>query len=296
MKRLLSLLLWTPLLAAGPIPGRYIVELEHPPLSEAIRRSGLPHLARRSAITTAGLNLQRDEIHIQQTNVKRSLEKTTAKVIGSLDTLVNALVVTVPDADAGKLSAIPGVRRVYQAREVHRHLDHAVALHRGTDLWSQIGFDKAGLGVKVGILDSGIDSNHPGFQDSTLPALDGFPKVTNDTDIAFTNNKIIVARSYVDRLRLDPDPSAADHVGHGTFVAMIVAGNTNQAPLAPITGMAPRAYLGNYKVFGSPGLNDSTTDDVILAALEDALRDGMDIVNLSLGAPVPPSLSDDLEV
>ncbi len=47
--------------------------------------------------------------------------------------------------------------------------------------------------------------------------------------------------------------------------------------------MAPKAYLGNYKIYGSPQANDSTTDDVIVQALEDAFNDGMDIVSFSSG-------------
>ncbi len=60
--------------------------------------------------------------------------------------------------------------------------------------------------------------------------------------------------------------------------------NTGPAGLT-FTGMAPKAYLGNYKIFGSPTVNDGATDDVILMALEDALNDHMDIASLSLGSP-----------
>ena len=49
--------------------------------------------------------------------------------------------------------------------------------------------------------------------------------------------------------------------------------------------MAPKAYLGNYKVFGSPEINDFSTDDVLIAALTDAISDGMDIVSMSIGGP-----------
>ena len=93
----------------------------------------------------------------------------------------------------------------------------------------------------------------------TVP--DGYPK----GDAAFTNNKVIVARSYVDRLvagddtpdydRPD-DTSPRDHSGHGTAVAMIAAGATNTGLLATITGIAPKAWIGSYKVFGTPGVND----------------------------------------
>src|SRR5262249_12414729 len=56
-----------------------------------------------------------------------------------------------------------------------------------------------------------------------------------------------------------------------------------------------KAWLGNYKVFGTPGYNDSASDDAILKAIDDAVADGMDIINLSLGSDLAPRQSDDLE-
>jgi subtilisin family serine protease len=68
------------------------------------------------------------------------------------------------------------------------------------------------------------------------------------------------------------------------------------APLATISGVAPKAWLGSYKVFGTPGVNDSTTEDALLAAIDDAVNDGMDVINLSLGTDLVTRLSDDPEV
>ena len=160
-----------------------------------------------------------------------------------------------------------------------------------------MGSAHAGEGIKIAIIDTGIDSTHAGFQDSTLTTPDSFPRTNNASDLAYTNNKIIVARSYVGLLpNRDPDISVRDHMGHGTALAMIAAGVRNAGPLATITGVAPRAYLGNYKVFGTPGSNDSSSDQAILKALDDAVNDGMDIINLSLGDDLAPRLEDDLEV
>jgi subtilisin family serine protease len=149
--------------------------------------------------------------------------------------------------------------------------------------------------VKIAILDTGIDQQHPAFQDPSLPMPAGYPRCTGN-DCAFTNNKVIVARSYVQQLAagsstLNPaadsrpdDYSARDRVGHGTAVASAAAGYTNTG-LVTISGVAPKAYLGNYKIYGSPEVNDFTTDDVIVRALEDAMNDGMDIVSFSSGGP-----------
>ena len=158
------------------------------------------------------------------------------------------------------------------------------------------GVSSAGAGIKIGIIDSGIDQNHPGFQDSTLTPPNGFPKCDVPSNCAYTNNKVIVARSYValDSYTADPpnpdpvystpdDTTPRDRVGHGTAIAMIAAGVQNTGPQATIQGVAPKAFLGNYKIFGSPGVNDYAAYAAFDQALQDALSDGMDIVTLSLG-------------
>ena len=52
-----------------------------------------------------------------------------------------------------------------------------------------------------------------------------------------------------------------------------------------ISGVAPKAFLGNYKIFGSPGVNDVVYDSAVIPALDDAVSDGMDIAVLSFGRP-----------
>src|SRR5207248_832343 len=137
--------------------------------------------------------------------------------------------------------------------------------------WNTIGVDKAGLGVKIAIIDSGIDITHPGMQDSSLQIPDGFPKTNVDSDTAFTNTKVIVARSYAALFQtVEDDISARDVVGHGTATAMAAGGARNTGPIGPIVGVAPKAFLGSYKVIGS---NGGGTSDIILKAVDDAAAD-----------------------
>jgi hypothetical protein len=63
----------------------------------------------------------------------------------------------------------------------------------------------------------------------------------------------------------------------------------------PSPGIAPKAWIGSYKVFGTPGVNDTTSDAAILKAIDDAVADGMDVINLSLGSDLAPRLDEDLE-
>ena len=78
------------------------------------------------------------------------------------------------------------------------------------------------------------------------------------------------------------DNTPADLEGHGTDVSSIASSVLTNSPLGPLSGMAPGAYLGNYKIF-TAGLADSGQ---VIAALEQAVLDGAQIVNMSLGSLV----------
>ena len=206
--------------------------------------------------------------------------------------LRNALVVKMSAEQAATLQNTTGVKRVRPVRMYYPLLDHSLPLQKVNDAWAKVGgMDQAGLGIKIGIIDTGIDSNHPAFQDSSLAMPDGFPKVNSDSDTKYTSNKVIVARAYTDFSSDSQGNPAFDSDGHGTGVAMIAAGVTNSGPYGPITGVAPKAYLGNYKVFPDGG--SGAPDSLIIRALEDAVSDGMDVMNLSLGGFPATRPSDD---
>ncbi|MBM3762052.1 MAG: hypothetical protein FJW36_17615 [Acidobacteria bacterium] len=209
------------------------------------------------------------------------------KQLGRTERVMHSMIVETPD-DGGAsrlvLEQMPDVARVYQVRLFHKNLERAAQIHHVSPVWERIGLDQAGRGIKIGILDSGIELIHPGFRDEGFAALDGYPKVSGEQNLAYTNRKVIVARSYGDLFRRpDPNPTALDLSGHGTAVAMAAAGVRNRSPQGSITGMAPGAYLGVYKIFGTPGVNDGATDASILKAIDDAVLDGMDVINLSFG-------------
>ena len=232
----------------------------------------------------------------RQQSVRAELTRRGIVTTGSVSTLLNAVFVVAPADSVADLQSIPGVSSVVPLRTYHRKLNRATALVNAPAAWNAVGgVANAGAGIKIAILDTGIDQQHPAFQDPSLPMPAGYPHC-NGNDCAFTNNKVIVARSYVQQLAAGTSPlnpaadsrpddySPRDRIGHGTAVASTAAGHTNTG-LVTITGVAPAAYLGNYKIYGSPQVNDFTTDDVIIQALEDAVNDGMDIVSFSSGGP-----------
>lgn len=275
-------------------PGVYALVLEDEPGAKAMRPGG----ARVAPEVTA----KRQAIVGKQTALVSQLEARGFQVTGATNTLLNAVFVRAKSADLAALRSMPGVRYVAPLHYAYPTLDAAVQLINAPAAWNALGgIPNAGAGEKIAVLDYGIDETHPAFQDSTLTMPSGFPKCDTMADCAFTNNKVIVAKSYVQYTAgtpavggsaaydFDDDYSARDRMGHGTAVAMCAAGNTNPGPLSltgqmdTITGLAPKAYLGNYKIAGTPGINDGASDQAIIQAFEDAFNDGMDVANFSFG-------------
>ena len=283
-------------LFAGTVPDRYIVELTGESAAQYIARTVPPNQRRQALLGNAGLQA-RSRVHLEQANVRAVLERRGARIVGTVDTVANALFVRMPAARVARLRSVRGVLRVLPERTYQLNLDHALPLHKVQQAWSLGGAYPQGSGVKIGMIDTGIEIAHPGFKDTGFQAPAGFPLVNAASDTAYTNQKVIVARSYISQcLSPDPDNSAQDDVGHGTGTAMAAAGVENTGPLATITGVAPLAYLGNYKVFGSPGVNDSTNSCAIDSAMNDAVNDGMDVISLSLGSIPAPPVANDPEV
>ncbi|HEY7392284.1 MAG TPA: S8 family serine peptidase, partial [Bryobacteraceae bacterium] len=295
-------------------PNRYTLLLQDAPVAS--------RFATRAEMNSAVGRAYRAQIEARQQSVLNELANRRIPVTGSTSVLINAIFVTAPPGRVSEMLRIPGVTG---ARPMHRlklFLNAATTLMNAPAAWNLVGGQaNAGKGLKIGVIDTGIDNTHPAFQDSTLPMPAGFPICDQYTSqhyncASFTNNKVIVARSYVRQIAtaflenpsnpapqsMPDDYTPRDRVGHGTAVASAAAGNiTTGAAVAatgsPLTfsGMAPKAYLGNYKIFGSPGVNDGFgTEDIMIQALTDAIGDGMDIVTTSIGST--PAISGALDI
>ncbi len=284
---------------------RYALILSDPPAIRA-RAQGGP----------AAVEAARTKVMAAQAAVRSELSARGVRITGSSNTLLNAIFVAADPSVVTQLESIAGVIQVARLGRFRPTLDHAVQLINVPAAYNLIGgASNAGAGIKIGMIDTGIEATHQAFQDSSLTppagfpictvtfgsgpvactatdASKGFPLCASLLNCAYVNNKVIVARSYVPVLNsgnattsTPDDYSPRDREGHGTATAMAAAGVTNAGPSDTITGVAPRAFLGSYKVFGSPGVNPFASGDAIIEAIDDAFNDGMDIASLSLGGP-----------
>ncbi|MHB8470441.1 MAG: S8 family serine peptidase, partial [Gaiellaceae bacterium] len=149
-----------------------------------------------------------------------------------------------------------------------------------------------GTGMKIAIVDDGIDQTNPFFDPTGFSYPAGFPKGA----AKWVTPKVIVAKVFPGpnagrpgRLAVDPASSF-----HGTHVAGIAAGDSGTtAPagsdhptVTGLSGVAPRAWLGNYRVFTVPTpIGHVANTPEIVAAFEAAVSDGMDVINFSGGGP-----------
>lgn len=219
------------------------------------------------------------------------------------DVIFNGVSINIP---YGALAAVRGVSGVASAFVAPQYdlpddiaggaaqpMTYASGATVGRDDTWELGY--TGKGMKIAIIDTGLDTDHPSFSGEGFPTTEdslteekiaetlrdlnaktAYPRLT--AQALYLSAKVPYAFCYVDR---DLDVTHADDMGdHGTHVAGIAAANKIED--STVVGIAPDAQLLVMKVFGDKG--GAYMDD-IAAALEDCFRLGVDAVNMSLGSP-----------
>ena len=279
------LLLAAPALAQDIVPGRYIVELTTEP-----------------AASRRGISVERRaRVQSEQRTVGDVIRGRRGRVVAAVDRVANALIVEVAPGDEAALLGLPNVKRIEPDRQYQLRLDRAIPLTGANIVWEKLGGrSEAGKNVRIAILDTGIDSAHPSFDMPGMVAPSGFPQISSESNRSLTNNKIIVVRSYE-----GGNGTAIDRYGHGTAVAAVAAGapfewsrsvgqtvNDTTWTRGTASGIAPGAFIGAYKV--STGDSGSINSSTVLRALDDAVNDGMDVINMSFGSNALRPLNEDV--
>lgn len=317
LKRLTAWLLVTALLAGSSLGAlaapegtpyapketvRAIVLLESAPLTEA-RADAAEDQAELFSETDYTARLAEEKAELFSVMEE---EGVSFEVVYTFDTLVNGFSCDVAYGNLDALAKLPGVKSVHVANTyappepvepgITPYMAESNAI-TGNDLTLDEGY--TGQGMVVAVLDSGVNLTHEAFQ--VYDGVLGTPKLTETAVNAliadealglpagqYISEKIPFGYDYFDQ---DDDPSdtgtEASARGHGSHVSGIAVGyaettdSETDAKTVTFSGAAPGAQLLAMKIYPSDG--KGTTTDVYFKAMEDALKLGADVINVSLG-------------
>ena len=226
----------------------------------------------------------------------------TARIVDTHEDLWTGAVVEAPDSAIDAVAALPGVTAVHPVlttavpTEVTATSpasvpggDAAGTGPAGTEPAGTEPAARTGRGVRVAVIDTGVDLDHPAFGGTGVNGTTPFPNdvVVGGWDFvgdAYNENPVL-GSEYDASAR--PDARPDDCNGHGTHVAGLLAGRDGDPRFTGGPGVAAEAQLLAYRVFGCSGF---TSADIVVSAFEAALADGADVVNFSaafVGMPWP---------
>jgi minor extracellular serine protease Vpr len=283
---------------------RVIVTLDDPPLAEAAvaRRFGGLGSKQKLNLKSSFSRSYVADLQSAQARAIASLRRAipAARVSRRYQLLVNGFAMSVPYERLPDLLEMDFAARVYPSRMYTMSMNRGPSVIGATQFSGLTG--ARGDGVKVAVVDDGVDHEHPFLRPAGFAYPPGFPKGPGGG----TSPKVIVARGFAGP-GANSAPLDRDRSFHGTFVAGVIAGVKTNVPesrpgfcveseggchpaVDDVEGVAPRAYIGNYRVFNVPsppplGGCCSANSPEIVAAFEAAVRDGMDVINFSGGGP-----------
>lgn len=279
---------------AGQAQGRIrvIVRLRQAPLAAfAGRRLQMAGRREKLNVSSRSSRAYLARLNAEQRRVAAALERAipSVRISRRFRIVLDGLTVSIPARKLPRLLGLRLVSKVYPSLTYTLDTNEspsvieADALHRRTGA--------LGDGIKIGIVDTGIDQTSPFLNANGMQYPPGFPKGGRK----WATPKVIVVRAFPGpgsgrEGRIGGDPSFP----HGTHVSGIAAGRAGtDAPgsashpaIDGLSGVAPNAWLGEYRVFTVPTpLGDVANTPEIIAAFEAAVRDGMDVINFSGGGP-----------
>jgi subtilisin family serine protease len=282
--------------------------------------SGARHL---QSPTTAAASARAAAYTIEsaQQQLLPSIEQAGGRVLYRLQRTLNAIAAHVPADRLDELRRLPSVKAIRPI--VPKTIDNAssVSLIGAPQLWGA-GTAARGEGIKIGVIDTGIDYLHTDFGGSGRAAdYQRNDTTTIDDGVGFPNLKVVGGYDFAgdaynaSRLETffpEPDPDPMDCAGHGTHVAGTAAGygvnangttyagpwNATGVPTSTMRigpGVAPKAELYALRIFGCAGSTALVAQALDWATDPDGnfeFSDHLDVVNLSLGAPFGGSAMD----
>jgi minor extracellular serine protease Vpr len=272
-----------------------IVQLTGNPVST--NPSTKPAPGKKINFNSSTVKSYRAQLAAERNTFRQWLQANAPKAVitSQYDISLNAVAVQLNGTPLATIASAPMVQQVQYNALYHPDLSQSYKIINASGAWAAAGGRaNAGAGIKIGDIDTGIDQNHPFFDAAGFSYPAGFPKCdaadstthTRDANCKYVSAKVIVAKVFYNKAKVSGlDAQAVQD--HGTHTAGIAAGVTGKTAvvsgvsIGDMSGIAPGAWLGNYNVFPG-GVTNARSED-ILNAVEAAIVDGMDVLNLSLG-------------
>ncbi|WP_051359589.1 S8 family serine peptidase [Paucisalibacillus globulus] len=219
-------------------------------------------------------------------------KKIDAEYLQDFDAVMNGFSAEVKYGDIEKIKKLPNVKNVvistlYEKPIVEPDMEYSKDLVEAQFAWNEYGYK--GEGMVVGVIDSGVDHGHQDFL------------ISEETEVALTEDDVtsvitsegLPGKYYTEKVPygynyFDQNHDYTDFNGssgaHGMHVAGTVGAN-GDVENGGITGIAPEAQILNLKVFSNDPAFGGTYSDIYVAAIDDAIKLGADVLNMSLGSP-----------
>ncbi|HEX3126214.1 MAG TPA: S8 family serine peptidase [Thermoanaerobaculia bacterium] len=285
----------------------YIVRLAAPPVARVLGKGG----ERRLDAGSPASQQVAERLLKEQDGTLAAVRSRIGRDVAALHQYVyayNGLSLELTREEADRISKMPGVAQVQRRRRIQPLSDAGAAWVGATGIWD--GTQTGGLpgtkgeGIVIGVIDTGINMDHPSFADVGSDGYDhtnprgagnyvgwcnpGNPKYSPAYPC---NDKLIGVWSF-DIWENDPE----DDIGHGSMVASIAAGDPVNLPLTgtihrTLTGVAPHANLISYDICED---YDYCYSDWAVAAIDQAVADGVDVLTLAFGSDYYSPWQDDM--
>lgn len=250
---------------------RVIVEMEAQP---AVRRAVVQSMG--ADLNTQLQSAETQALRAQQTVIHSAKAITGNDTIQQTAYLVNTFSMNMTPAEMEEIAKLPGVKSISPVTTFEMKMNYASHMTTVYKMWEDLGY--TGEGTVIAVLDSGVNYHHPDMKLSDgakirITKSDAQALIQKLGYGTYYSDKVPFAYSYSGYYEMDNHSNT-----HGLHVAGIAAGNGGETG---ITGVAPDAQILGLQVFGMG--NSAFTDDII-RAIEDAVKLGADIMNLSLGS------------
>ena len=268
---------------------RVVVELVgDPAIAEAAQKG-----KKFNELSKSEQNKAQQSVQSEQKRAKSALKKqgVTATPIEEFTTVFNGFSTFLSTSEIAKVEALPEVATVhivneYERPEVKPDMITSNGMVQAEQTWGDYGF--AGEGTVVAVIDSGIDPEHRDYKITDAKTAELTQSEVNQAITSFglpgeyVNEKVPYAYNYYDENDDIKDDSPGASM-HGQHVSGTVAAN-GDLENGGIKGVAPEAQILGLKVFSNDPNYASTYGDIYIKAIDDAIKLGADVINMSLGS------------